>query len=218
MKSFKYWTRQDLFKKFGLEQLYDCSLLDEWIGEMNETLGEEEISFLNKNRQRLVKYIDIWNEQELSINFIGPIITEIDFYTKHTKFFYGRRLVGKINGEEIGGYIDGMISEGKYAPEKPYFCLHEYKYEEGSSNDGTGQLVIAMYLAKQINRNNLPLYGAYVSGRSWYFVTLTDEGYCKSEVYTATKELDLQQIYLILKRLKNISVELAMKHQALQAT
>ncbi|MEN0046641.1 MAG: hypothetical protein AAF806_06265 [Bacteroidota bacterium] len=217
MKSFKYWTKQDLFKEFGLEQIDNCQLLDDWIHNLGKELNQEELDFLEKNRLRLVKYIDIWNEQELSINFIGPLITEIDFYTEHTKFFYGRRLVGKINGKEIGGFIDGMISDGKYAPDKPYFCLHEYKYEEGASNDGTGQLVIAMYLAKILNKNELPIYGAYVLGRNWFFVTLTKEGYCKSEAFDCTKKESLQQIYLILKRLKSISTQLAIKHQELKS-
>ena len=217
MKSFKYWTKQDLLSNFGLDRSKNCQVLEDWIENIEEDLDQKKIAFLDRYRTRLIEFVDSWNEQELSMNFVGPLIAEIDFYTEHTNFFYGRKIAGKINGEEISGYVDGMISEGKYAPNKPYFCLHEYKYEEGASNDGTGQLVIAMYLAQIINGNDLPVYGAYVLGRNWFFVTLTKEGYCKSKAFDCTEKDSLQQIYLILKRLKNISVELAIKHQTLQA-
>lgn len=215
MKSFKYWTKQDLLNEFGLDRSKDCRILDDWlsINGRETELNTDELHFLEKHRERLVEFVDSWNEQELSMNFIGPLIAEINFYTEHTNFFYGRKLAGTIKGEEISGFIDGLISDGKYAPDKPYFCLHEYKYEEGASNDGTGQLVIAMYVAQQLNNNTLPVYGAYVLGRNWFFITLTEKGYCKSKAFDCTERDSLQHIYLILKKLKDIAVQLAIRHE-----
>ncbi|MEM8524338.1 MAG: hypothetical protein AAGG68_06830 [Bacteroidota bacterium] len=215
MKEFKYWTKQDIFKEFGLEKTESCQVLKGWIDNLEEELTTEENIFLEQQRKQLVKYIEIWNERELAINFIGRLIAEIDFYTDNANFFYGRNLVSKIEGKKIEGSVFGMFAEGKYAPNQPYFCLHQKNYELDFNNDGVAQLIMIMYAAQGFSNYQFPMYGAYVNERSWFFMTLTDKGYYKSEVFTATKKDELLQIYLILKRLKNIVNKLAIIHQNL---
>ncbi len=85
--------------------------------------------------------------------------------------------------------------------------LHEYKKEKGTDNDPLGQLIIAMITAQEINQNQFPIYGAYVMGRNWFFLTVKDRKYCISDEYVATRE-DIFDIFKILKKLKNI----IMKH------
>ena len=110
---------------------------------------------------------------------------------------------GKIDGEQVFGEVDLMIASGRYEPQKPYFCLHEYKKEKGTDNDPLGQLIIAMMTAQEINNAEFPIYGAYVMGRNWFFLTLVNRKYCISNEYVATRD-DIFEIFKILKKLKVI--------------
>ena len=77
------------------------------------------------------------------------------------------------------------------------------KKEKGADNDPLGQLLIAMLTASELNNNTQPLYGAYVAGRNWFFLTLKDNTYCISNEYVATRD-DIYDIFKIIKALKTI--------------
>ncbi|MGB1204737.1 MAG: hypothetical protein ACPG5B_03765 [Chitinophagales bacterium] len=101
------------------------------------------------------------------------------------------------------GEVDLMIASGRYEQQKPHFCLHEYKKEKGTDNDPLGQLVIAMMAAQEINNAVFPIYGAYVMGGNWFFLTLKNRKYCISNEYIATRD-DIFEIFKVLKKLKLI--------------
>ncbi len=202
MKSFKYWTRQDIADEFGLTTASKCLELEKWESiEVGVTEREEET--LLRLQEKLKKYVDIWNEQELIIKFISFIIELVDFDNQQFKSFANRKLKGKIQNKEVSGEVDLMIASGEYEPKEPYFCLHEYKKEKGTDNDPLGQLLIAMMTASALNGNKLPVYGAYVIGRNWFFLTLVENRYCISEELVATRE-DIFEILKMMKRLKII--------------
>ncbi|MEM1214794.1 MAG: hypothetical protein AAGJ82_03870 [Bacteroidota bacterium] len=171
MKAFKYWTRQDISDAFGLSITRQCPALDHWLA-IDSELSVEEKTSLAALQQKLIRYVDIWNEQELIIKFISFIIAMADYDTDDFKAYANRKLKGKIDGKEVGGEVDLMVASGEFEPKRPYFCLHEYKKEDGIHNDPLGQLLIAMLTAQELNNNQLPIYGAYVSGRNWFFLTL----------------------------------------------
>jgi len=81
--------------------------------------------------------------------------------------------------------------------------LHEYKKEKGVDNDPLGQLLIAMMTAQALNKEDKPIYGAYVFGRNWFFLTLIDKKYCISNEYVATRT-DIFDILKVMKNLKAI--------------
>jgi hypothetical protein len=60
-----------------------------------------------------------------------------------------------------------------------------------------------MLVGQVINQNRHPMYGCYVLGRDWYFMTLTDNKFCISRGYDATTE-NLHELFCILKALKAI--------------
>ena len=113
-----------------------------------------------------------------------------------------------------------MIASGDFEPKSPYFCLHverksipkvgEYKKEKNIDNDPLGQLLVAMMTAQSINKNEFPIYGAYVTGRNWFFLTLTGTDYCISNEYVATRN-DINDIYRIMKAMKVIIGEMIKK-------
>ena len=216
MKSFRNWTRQDLADKFGLDIKDSCKNLDNWL-KVESEFTEVENKELLRLQAKLKENVDIWNEQELIIKFIALIIDKVDYDSSAYKSFANRRLKGKIDGEEISGEVDFMIASGKFEPKEPYFCLHEYKKEKGIDNDPLGQLIIAMMTAQEINQNQHPIYGAYVMGRNWFFLTLEGRKYCISEEYVATRD-DLFKIYGILKNLKEIISSLSQEKTGTRAS
>lgn len=202
MKSFRNWTRQDISDRFGLDVKQSCKDLDRWL-DVNESISDSEEKELSRLQEKLKQNVDVWNEQELIIKFIALIIDMVDYDNHEFKSFANRRLKGKIDGEEVSGEVDLMIASGKFEPKEPYFCLHEYKKEKGVDNDPLGQLIIAMMTAQELNQNAYPVYGAYVMGRNWFFLTLEGRKYCISDEYVATRD-DIFKIYGILKNLKEI--------------
>ena len=200
-KTFRDWTRQDLANEFGLRVKRDCEVLNNWLDVKEITLEENENTALLQLQERLIKYVDIWNEQELIIKFISHIIVMVDYDTDEYKSFANRKLRAVINEKEIGGEVDLMIAEGEFEPQSPYFCLHEYKKERGIDNDPLGQLLITMMVARALNGDEKPVYGAYIFGRNWFFLTLIGNKYCISNEYVATRD-DIFDILKIMKKLK----------------
>jgi hypothetical protein len=145
-----------------------------------------------------------WNETELAYNFIGPVMALARFSTKQFNFFAERPLSGIVDGIEMGGRPDGIIASGFREPQQPYFCLQEYKKEKDPEGDPAGQVLAAMLVAQEINKHRLPVYGCYVKGEVWHFMTLENRAYAVSEGYLATRQADLQDIFRILKFLKII--------------
>ena len=119
---------------------------------------------------------------------------------------YDMSIPKNIDGKTVSGEVDLMVAGGAFEPKAPYFCLHEYKKEKGVDNDPLGQLLIAMMTAQAINKEELPVYGAYIFGRNWFFLTLIDKQYCISNEYVATRS-DIFDILKIMKKLKIIIQE-----------
>ncbi len=207
MKSFRNWTRQEIADKFGLDVKSSCKDLDNWL-KVDDEINREYEKELLRLQVKLKENVDTWNEQELIIKFIALIIDMVDYDSADFKSFANRKLKGKIDGEEISGEVDLMIASGKFEPKEPYFCLHEYKKEKGVDNDPLGQLIIAMMTAQEINQNQHPIYGAYVMGRNWFFLTLEGRKYCISDEFVATRD-DIFTIFGILRNLKGIIKELS---------
>ena len=103
-----------------------------------------------------------------------------------------------------------MVATGQFQPYQPFFFIHEYKREQNKSGDVVGQLLATMYVAKLLNATPLPpslfvseektydyipLYGAYIIGRMWFFTRLKDNHYFISKAYNSTDKRELQEIY-----------------------
>lgn len=199
---FRNWTRQELADEFDLKKKRECQILNDWLN-FEVEVSDFDKQFLEKLRLNLEDAVDIWNEQELIIKFIAPLITSINYDTNLFKSFANRPLKGFIKDTETNGEVDFMIASGDFEPKSPYFCLQEYKKEKNIDNDPLGQLLVAMMTAQSINKNEFPIYGAYVTGRNWFFLTLTGTDYCISNEYVATRN-DINDIYRIMKAMKVI--------------
>lgn len=196
-------TQQKLYKIFDLRKVVKIQALESWITDLPD-LTPNEIIVAKIYQERLLENIDNWNEQELSLGFIGPILNLIQFKIPYElNFFAQRSLSGKIGQYEIIGKPDGMLASGFQEPEKPYFSFHEYKKEIDSSGDPAGQNLAAMLVGQLQNDNNEPIYGCYVVGRNWFFMVLQEKSYAISRAYSSDNE-SIYDIIKILKALRNL--------------
>ncbi|MDM8549290.1 hypothetical protein QUF72_04395 [Desulfobacterales bacterium HSG2] len=207
MLSFNECTLEMLDSTFGLKQIRTSQSLQNLLD------GEAELSDLEHNillnfRELLLINVDNWNEQELALNFIGPVFALINFTGENFNLFADRLLKGVVDGIEMKGKPDSMIASGWRVPKKPYFCFQEYKKEKDAEGDPAAQALAAMLVSQEINEHKIPVYGCYVRGRFWFFMVLKDKSYCISDAYTATKD-DLFDIFRILKVLKQFVMEIA---------
>lgn len=202
MLSFKECTLAQLEKTFGLEQEKTLSALETWVN--GETvIADFERQVLLTLREHLLLNVHDWNETELAYNFIGPLMAFVNYSTKKFNFFAERPCGGTVEGIEMGGKPDGMIASGFREPKTPYFCFQEYKKDKDPEGDPAGQVLAAMLVAQELHEHHFPVYGCYVKGRDWFFLTLQGKQYAISEPYIATRD-DVFDIFRILKVLKQI--------------
>lgn len=200
-KSFSAWTQTEVEKQFNLTLQFHSPILEEWL-QADEPINDFEQQTLIRLKEKAFIYVRGWNEVELTNKLISVIFNLIDFDQVTYSLFLERSILGKVNDIPIHGKVDMMIATGRDEPESPYFFLQEFKKEKSNSGDPVAQLLLAMLLAQQENKSDMPLYGSYVNGRYWFFAVLEGNTYTLSNSYTATHQDDLEQIVRILKRLK----------------
>jgi hypothetical protein len=204
-KSFKNWTRDDLFKELGLNIASKMSELADWLS-ADEEITAEEIEFLNRLAERSENVIDAWNEAELMQKFINKVIDLVDFDLSEYRctYFAERYLSATVKNCTLHGYADWMVAKGTTQPSHPFFFMHEYKPEGEKQIDGRGQLLALMLATQELNKDGYPIYGCFVHGRMWFFVALKDFSYEISQSFDATRKNELQQILKILKKQKTL--------------
>ncbi len=201
-RTFGTFTFEEVEEAFGIEKEASLPLLEEWLSAISE-IDDIYKFMLNRLKNHLLEEVLNWNEDELKMFFIGPLIELAKVQTKDFKPFTQRTLEVTINETKITGKVDFMIAKGKRTAKPPYFCIHEYKQEADTSDDALGQLLITMVAAQMLNDNKFPMLGAYIVGRIWFFVILDDKQYAVSNAYNASDE-DIFQIFAILQKSKEI--------------
>lgn len=225
-KSFKEWKKSDLEKYIGLIYQEDFEILQNWLTSDGQ-INQREMESLQELCQDAKIAVAYWNEQELQQQFISPLIRLVRFhkYEKRINVFAERKLAVTIKNAiaeiNLYGMVDWFLATGLQDPEHPFFFIHEYKKEKGIDNDPLGQLLATMVVAQELNQEppeptlfnptpthfykDIPIYGAYVMGRFWYFVVLKNANYSISRPYISTELKDLQTIFKILKAQKQIT-------------
>lgn len=204
IKKLKYDIDQVL-GYFDLVRGYECDLLHTWtnVDTSNYSLTE----LLEEKRLRLLEEGDVWNEEELKMHFLSFVFHAAKPEIRNKiKLFYERPLAGVVRGTSLSVVCDAMLATpfGINTPKAPYFFLQEFKKGKKSQDDAEGQMLIAMLIAQEQNKDNKPLYGCYLQGRFWYFASLHGTQYCLSKAYDATQTDQLIQIIHILQNLKSI--------------
>ena len=139
------------------------------------------------------------------MHFLAAVFDYADFEEiGKIKLFYERPLACVVQKTPLSVVCDALLATplGINTPKMPYFFLQEFKKGKKSQDDAEGQMLVAMLIAQELNKNDKPIYGCYLQGRFWYFSCLQQTTYCLSSAYDAARPLELKQILHILKRLK----------------
>ena len=201
------WSEALLRLKFGLQSVNNNStLLTEWLDVQNDLLDSEK-AILEELRLELIDNVAFWNEEELKVYFLGLMIRMANYHHSNVyRGFLDREISTIVEGISLTTKADFMISKGLgdvYSA--PYFCFHEYKRKKNNADDPVAQVLVAMLIAQEENKNDKPIYGCYVMGAAWYFMIMQGKKYAQMTVpLTATDENDIQKILLILRKFKVI--------------
>jgi len=193
---------------FGLKKLYSeqIPILIDWIS-ANEDLTDVDIEHLEKLRKKAELRIEAWNEEELKMQYLSYIIGFANYNDDEENYniYFERPISAEVNGYKINVIVDLMIAQGvlEYI-KRPYFCFHEYKRAKKYNDDPVAQVLLAMLAAQGKNKNNKPLYGAYIIGKYWSFMVLENKNFAISNSYNCTDKEDLYKIISILRKFKTI--------------
>jgi hypothetical protein len=114
-------TQTQMYELFGIRKVRQMNVLEDWLSNLPE-LTAEEINIINFYQKKLLDNIESWNEQELSLGFIGPIINIINYKVDYKINFFAQRQISAVVGKyELVGKPDGMIASGLFDPKEPYF-------------------------------------------------------------------------------------------------
>jgi hypothetical protein len=201
-----------LEKTFALKQVNSSQGLKDWL-ELRK-----EMSISDFEREDILLYQDLlkdnilhWNEQELSLHFIGPLFSLVRFTSPERRYnLFAERLVSasveNISNElvQLSGKPDGLVASGYREPESPYFCFTEYKKHREPAGEPEAQCLASLLAGQVLNRPlDKDMYGCFVIGRDWYFMSLSEKEYCISQDFSAATD-DVFEIFKILKALKEI--------------
>lgn len=196
-----------LDRKFGVRRELSNPSLDRWL-QASIPLTELDKSKLRELQEMLLLNAEGWNEQELSLQFIGPVLTMVRFMEFYRfNLFAQRHIQAVINEVELNGEPDTIIATGYREPEIPMFAFTEYKRQIDPQGDPAGQTLAAMIVAQALNGDKQPIYGCYVVGSDWRFMLLDGKHYLISRDYSALSD-EIYDILRILKALRAIIVAL----------
>jgi hypothetical protein len=210
--TFRQCTLTKLDKLFGLRQIFVSLILDQWL-QREMPLSDYEQKTLQELRELLILNVPGWNEQELAVHFIGPLLNLVRFTEPYRFNLFAERKIGAVipsseDDIDLSGEPDGIIATGFREPEIPMFAFTEYKRQLDPDGDPAGQTLAAMLVAQQLNPKSHPIYGCYVMGRDWFFMVLHEKHYVISPGHNAVQVPELEDILRILKTLKLMILDL----------
>ncbi len=208
-KKLKKWVETDLIEQFSLKRIYDYhkfDLLISWLSIEMPVFQSFESDFLDELHINLVQRVDAWNEEELKMNFIAPLLKFfIKYGNQKYQTYFDKEVSATVEGVFLKTEADCIIAKGiSEFPKNPYFCFHEYKRTKKNPEDPIAQVLEAMLIAQELNKDGKPIYGLYTIGRNWYFMVMQGKTYSISKGYEATEREELLQIIAILRKFKVI--------------
>jgi hypothetical protein len=197
----------ELKKLFDIERNLDNSIFDEWFLNQIEIDNSTEL-FLKDLIEENKSLIEVYDEEDLKINFVAPILNKVKFksFEKKIRDFYELQMCYQTNQFKLSGTVDFVVSEGLVESKKPYFFIQEFKRNEEYGNPRP-QLLAELISAVELNNWKL-IKGAYIIGGIWHFAILekldtNKYQYFISQNFDSAKIGDLCDIYKNLLFVKN---------------
>ena len=190
---------RDLTTLFEIERNVEQHRFDDWFNTPIEIDHETEV-FLTALLDDNSVLMDSYGEEDLKINFIGPLLKHIRFtsFEQHIRAFYEVPMTYATSRFIFNGTVDFMVAEGLVESKRPYFFIQEFKRSEDYGNPRP-QLLAELISALELNEWTT-IKGAYIIGGNWHFVILEKleretYQYFVSPNFDATKIEDLTRIY-----------------------
>ena len=209
--SFSKIRDKELENLFDIEKKIARDVFEEWFG-LNRVLENETINFLDSLINENELLIKDYNEEDLKIKFITPLLNKIKFLSFIDEFrdFYELSIKYQTEDFIFQGTTDFVVSKGLVKSKKPYFFIQEFKRSEEFSNPRP-QLIAELIAGVELN-NETTMKGAYIVGENWNFVILEKLGerkyqYYVSSTFKATNIEDLKAIYKNLLFVKDEIVQ-----------
>ncbi len=197
--TFSKITAKQLKDLVDINQKINENIFDDWFAfkmNFNDTLMDFLSNLIARNKSLIKSY----NEEDLKVKFIIPLLNKVDFlsYTNEFRDFYELTLKYQNDKFIFNGTTDFVVSKGLFESKKPYFFIQEFKKGQ---TDGypEPQLLAELISAIELN-NDTSMRGAYIVGAIWNFVILEKLGkdkyqYFVSENFDSSKIGDLKGIY-----------------------
>jgi hypothetical protein len=208
MKPFEKWETEEVERTFGIKFQRSMSVMNDWL-QFQQPLTSKEEEIAEESRLFLQELADFWNEEDMKMFFISPILKIVHFYQfdKYRAFmeatFEADLTDAQNNPCTLRGRVEMVVATGKQRPQTPFFFLNEYKAQRKVVTDPKWQLLSAMVAAQAKNNGlNLPIYGLYNIGQLWFFVVLAGKEYTTSKAFDATDKNQLKQIINALQYVK----------------
>jgi hypothetical protein len=204
----KQWREGDLIELFNLNPIvtYSTPLMQEWLDVSLPELNIHEQYNFDKYFTRAQKQISGWNEEDLKMKFISPILELGQLMDGDGVIgYFDRTISATIGTIKLTVKSDFMLAKGILDVFKtPYFHFQEYKPHKNPTGDSMAQLLEAFLIAQEKNKNGKPMYGVDIMGYNWRFVILEGKDYCVSEPFNAINKTDLLTIIAVLRKFKYI--------------
>lgn len=204
------YSEADLILMFGLDRIKHpfTSLMLNWM-QSETTLTETEQLTFQKLWKRAVENIESWQEEELKMKFIGPVL-ELGNIMEDNLFhtYFEKTVSATVEGHFLKTKTDFMVAKGILdKPQQPYFHFQEWKPHKKPTGDSMAQLIEALLIGQAVNEYKFPMYGAEVMGKQWSFVILEGKKYCISRSYDVTDPEDLLKVVAMLRKFTEILKE-----------
>jgi hypothetical protein len=204
----KQWREGDLIDMFKLNPIvtYATPLMQEWLDVSLPELNIHEQYNFDRDLTRAQKQISGWNEEDLKMKFISPILELGQLMDGNGVIgYFDRTISATVNDIKLTVKSDFMLAKGILDVFKtPYFHFQEYKPHKNPTGDSMAQLLEAFLIAQEKNKNGKPMYGVDIMGYNWRFVILEGKDYCVSEPFNAINRTDLLTIIAVLRKFKYI--------------
>ena len=207
----KAWREGELIHQFQLVRIAteETPLLSEWLAAENPIFGPLEQMIFDNILAKARKSITGWNEEDLKIKFIGPVLELGQMYDDDNVVgYFDKTISATVESIKLTVKSDFMLARGILDVfRNPYFHFQEYKPNKNPSGDSMAQLLEAFLIAQVKNDNSNPLYGVEIIGKQWSFVIMEGKTYCVSSTLDCTKKEDLMKIIAILRKFRIILYE-----------
>ena len=203
------YSEADLILQFKLNRVVTeyTPLMVDWLN-AETILTETEQAIFSRLCLRAKKEILGWQEEDLKMKFIAPILELAQLIeNEHFQSYFEKTVSATIDGVFLKTKTDFMLAKGILdKPQQPYFHFQEYKPHKKPVGDSMAQLLEALLIAQEINQHKFAMYGCEVMGKQWSLVIYHDRTYCLSKSYDCTEPDDLLKIIAMLRYVKQLVI------------